>query len=202
MGFQTMNNAIREERNRRAGGYRLAGVGWGLFALSMTLPAVHIMSWAYGWECFRMVFQGFWEYLTGEAGAVLYYSSFALTNAAMLLSPLLVRRWRHDRRNLRRFSRVMAAITAYTATLPFFIEGGPSTLGIGFYVWLLSFGLVAAGTAVLSRPLQKFVSPSISAQNPTTDEEQAALQELEAYLRSDGATPCEPEVVPLRSENG
>jgi hypothetical protein len=173
---------IEAKRRRRGGG--LCRAGWALFALSLALPAVTdpFAGRLSGWECFRGIMKDAWGSLTGPACISLYWSGFAVANLIMLASPAYTRLFRHDLRWLRRGSLVLGGATLYTATFALSGDVPFSGLGVGYYAWVVSFGLVTAGMRYLStRRLMHSVEAGL-ALGTRTPEEAAALRELEDYL--------------------
>jgi hypothetical protein len=180
-------NALMSEAKRRRRGGRLCRAGWTAFAVSLALPAISapLGGSLSGWECLRGVFEGTWDLLAGVDSISLYWSGFAAANVIMLASPLYVRLFRRDVRWLRRGALALAAATLYVGTFPLSGDVRLQDLGVGYYTWLVSFGLVTAGMLHLSlrrpaRPVE--VGPSVGAR---TREETAALRELEDYLHGE-----------------
>ena len=181
-----MPNAVETEAKIRKRGKWLCRAGWGLFAVSMLMPSFHMgfgePLWMSGWECFRIVLEGLFKPGEQGVGSDWYLRGFGVMNLAMLASPFLVRLKRSDMRWLRRIGLTMAAVTAYVLSLPFY-DGSWKSLGVGYYAWLLSFGLVTVGTLhqAVKRPNRVFNRASTSV--GYSEEEMMALRELEQYIR-------------------
>ena len=182
-----MPNIIETERKMRNRGRWLCVAGWLLFAVSLALPAFHAMGWLSGWECFRVVFDMTWAMLKEHSEWAFYLPGFAMMNCIFLASPLFIRLFRHDLRWLRRCALVMASATLYVASYPF--SGGLAGLreigsfGIGYYAWVMSFGLVTAGALHLSIRRRNAVINERQTELIRTPEEMRAVRELEDYLR-------------------
>ena len=187
-----MPNAITLEKKMRNRGLWLCRAGWGLFALSLLMPAVYVMSWTRGWECAAIVFDIALGFLRGigeggDEGWMLYYSCFALTNLLFLASPLLFRLFRGDLRRLRRLSLALGMATIHTASfLCLLIPGGWTQVGslhVGYYAWVLSFGLVTAGALHVSLRRSNIYINQRPSSLVRTEDEVRAIRELENYLR-------------------
>ncbi len=186
-----MANDVENEARTRKRGRWLCRAGWATFALSLALPAINVFGWVPGWVCLWSVYQYVWAILTGIDGLVRgglanYYTGLAVTNTLFLATPLLHRLFRGDLRRLRRLAFIMGGATVYTwVYLGMVLWDGVGALGsfhAGFYAWLISFALVTAGTLQLSKKR----TTSVINQQPTsfvrTEEEMAAVRELEDYL--------------------
>lgn len=186
-----MPNSVEIEAKRRKRGKWLCRAGWAMFGLSLILPAIPgvFQGWFTGWDCSMITGQILWDWVTANEGGMrdaagLYYAGFAVANALLLISPLLNRTFRGDLRRLRRLGIVLGVSSVYVAS--YFLLSVPSgtwtVLNAGYYAWLLSFGLVTVGTLQLSKKR----SMSVINQRPTsimrTEEEMAAVRELEDYL--------------------
>ncbi len=166
-------------------GRNLCFAGWGLFALSMFLPAlppVFSDGPFYGWHCawivLLMLWPGNWN---GAVGESLYWASFGLTNLLLFTSPLLMRKsltggklsW-------------MVPILLAIATLDVFSLARSGDGLIGFYTWIFSYALVTSGSFCLLTAQKRQSTPTETptAPRPRTTEELAAERELENYLRT------------------
>lgn len=180
-----MANAVETELKFRKRGRWLCRAGWALFAISLTLPAVRGLGWMSGWECFRGVFEGTWDTIQGRPGMDGYFEGFAVTNLLFGASILFVRLFRKDLRWLRRGALALSFATIYVASFPIWSLVNYlrlSDIGIGYYAWLLSYGLVTAGALHLSLRRRGNVINSGPLSVARTDEEMNALRELEDYL--------------------
>jgi hypothetical protein len=175
---------IEAELLTRRRGLRLCIAGWVAFVVSFSLPAVpFIGGWLYGWECCREVFRLLINpNINSQSGDMQwsYYSLYAFTNLAMPLSLLVIRRFLNDRRILRYVSLAFTAATIHVFGFLISIYGGPVTsIGPGYYVWLLSFGLVARGTYLLSKKRPEAPKKQQVPNGTRSYEESVALRELD-----------------------
>src|SRR5262249_9327743 len=148
------------EKKMRRRGWWLCWAGGGLFAASLFMPAFHVMDWAPGWDCLVFVNQVAVGLLVGHLGGVepgwgFYPTGFALMNLLMIASLFFVWWSRRDLRKLRKAG--LAALFAAIYTASFWVvgacTGGFSAIGdlhVGYYSWVLSFALVAAGALHLA----------------------------------------------------
>ena len=195
-----MQRAIDAEQRMRRRGRRLCGLGWLTFVSSLALPSVLVWDgWVRGWTCFRFVFEGLWDSLLGGEGIGIYYGGFAVANGVMLASPLKVRFFGRDLRRLRRGSIVVALAAMYTASFPFFGEVGFRFLGIGYYAWVLSFSLVAAGIWHLALKRAQGSKGGLRPGGISAKERLTALRELEDFLNG-GIRAGEDEELRLRRD--
>ena len=208
-----MDELLEVEKKMTRRGKWLCRAGWAAFAASLAMPAVHVMDWISGWECFRFVI----DLARGEvmhirslsdAGWYVYYSMFAATNLLLVASPLVLRKFRKDRKWLRRSAILCAAAAAQAASYPIVAtldNGSIRDLNIGYYTWLLSFGLVAAGAQHLALGVRNQNVNQTPLVTGRTKEELMALQELEAYLGRSEATVKQPDAIeqpaPEQTEN-
>jgi hypothetical protein len=207
-----MATDLEVEQKMRKRGKWLCRAGWGLFGAALALPAlfISIMSdgtWWPGWECLYFTYVFAWEFVTKPEARQLEFGSFlflglAASNSIMIAGPLL-KRWARKRRTiLRRLAFVECAATLLVAYYAISIirEDLPH-VGIGVYLWLISFVLVTAGTLHLA--LQSPNSEGVmQKRSGRTTEEIVALAELEAYLAGaavkegrNAAMPTEPNTV-------
>src|SRR5262245_21861545 len=107
-----MPNPLTFEKKMRKRGWWLCWAGWGIFALSLPLPAVYGWSdWLPGWECFRDVCLATWDLIVKHnsvTGRDLYYTSFVIPNLSIVASPIILGYFRRDLRYLRRFALLTA----------------------------------------------------------------------------------------------
>jgi len=110
---------------------------------------------------------------------------FQATNLILVASGFIVARYRYDRR-IMRYLTILAVAAGLHAASFFFMANSPlQALGIGYYAWVLSFGLLANGTLLLSkRRSQSPESANGGTKQQRTREEIIALQELDASLDS------------------
>lgn len=186
-----MDNLVEFESKMRKRGRWLCRAGWAAFAISLALPAVHVLGWLSGWECFREVFDVMARLPQQPSGAGFYYSGFALANLVLLASPVFLRIFRRDLRWLRRGSLALTAATAYAALYPVTClasdwKSGIADFHIGYYVWVLSFSLVTAGAMHLSMRRSINVAGRRTSTIGRTEEDLAAIRELEEYLTGGG----------------
>lgn len=201
---------VETGRKMRRRGYWLCWIGWALFALSLALPAIHVLEWESGWFCFRSVFEIAWGTATGQGGVPfgrgfgldLYYSGFAVANSLMVACPALIWRFRVDARRLRRASALLAGTMLYAASyLVLAIDGGMDSLGdlhVGYYAWLCSFLLVTAGVLHLSAGVSRTKIEPAQNGGSSTLEELAAIRELDGYLNGSTARCHSTERIVLR----
>lgn len=198
-----MPNVISREKTMRRRGRWLCGLGWTVFALSLSLPAFHVMDWTSGWDCFWIVIDIARDWIGGRSEGIgfgwgLYYSGFALMNLELIASPMFVWFFRHDLRRLRRIALTSAIATLYTASywVVGACVGGLSAIGdlhVGYYAWVLSFGLVAAGALHLSIRRPNVCVNRRPSSLIRTEEELRAIRELEDYLRGFDQRPLQSE---------
>ena len=169
----------------RRKGRNLCYAGWGLFALSMFLPAAGpifgdgdpMKGWHCAWMVLLMLWPGNWN---GNAGETLYFASFALTNLLLLASPFLLRKSLLGGKVSWLVPFLLAVATADVLSL------ARGQWLIGYYAWLASYGLVAAGSLCLLKAQKMRPTPTEmpAEPRPRTAQEMAAERELENYLRS------------------
>ena len=172
-------------RNHIRVGRRLMYIGWGLFAISIFLPAVLVDDpdeWYSGWHCACIVLRGLVDALRGHDIQGWYLNGFALANIVMLLSPMLVRSRKWSPMTRRFGWGLMLASAIYVSSL---LHDNFVGTGIGFYTWIASFWLVFAGVLKLqSNPKAAPRVDDSSVPAPPTEQELAARRELESFLRS------------------
>lgn len=162
-------------------------VGWGVFAVSMFLPVLHLFGDRLcGWQCAYIVLMWFWQHLRGavENNGMMYGCAFA--NIWLLLTPMLLRsrKWSPL---ARRFGLALTLSAALFATLFPAWNGIPAyaDLSIGYYAWVASFWLVFIGVLQLqSNPKATPKTDDTPVSAPQTEQEIAARRELETFLRS------------------
>jgi hypothetical protein len=186
------NEKNREARRKNTGGKRLCGLGWGLFGVSMFLPAVVGLDWILGWECAWLALNWLIEFLKGKSqlgGWSVYFAGFALANFVMLASPFLLRRGLHSKKWKAPVLLTLASALLTASYLPLsMVTDGVASIklfGIGYYAWIASFWLVVAGVLKLRvESLRKAkVETPFTPPLPRTPEEMAAERELKDYLR-------------------
>jgi hypothetical protein len=204
------------EAAMRRRGKRLCWAGWGVFGLSMFLPAIYISimsggAWWRGWECAVTAGQIAWALVSGDGGTLgwmdWYYGGFTLANALLLTSPLVVRLFRRRPKRLRLFGFALALAALYSLSyLALGLSNGVETvrdLHVGYYAWVVSFGLTAFGAfhlAISERAASVDLRPKAITK---TEEELAAERELEEFLgtRASAAVEVKPadtvETLPL-----
>lgn len=189
-----MDEMLDVEKKMTRRGKWLCRAGWAAFAVSLALPVIPVFSWVYGLGCLTFVYGTAWESIRwivgrGQGGASLYYSIFAVANTVLIASPFLMRRFKNHRKWLRRTAILLAAAAMYAASFGVLLmtDGSFTALSIGFYAWLLSFGLVAAGAQHLALGVGKQTINQTRLVTGRTKEELLALQELEAYLGAAGS---------------
>ncbi len=179
----------------RRTGCNLCFAGWGLFVLSMFLPAIKFTTMSSddgfltggdtflkGWECAWMVLHLLWPgNWSGELGGNLYWGSFAVANLLLLASPLLLRKSRMGQKMSWLIPALLMLATLDVCSLVRGFDGQP-----GFRAWVASFGLVTAGSLYLlkAQKMQPVPTGTPTALRPRTADELAAERELENYLRT------------------
>jgi hypothetical protein len=180
-----MPNIVETEAKMRKRGKWLTRAGWGLFAASLLMPSFRVgfgeQPWMSGWDCFVTVLQGLFNPGEQGIGSDWYLRGFGLMNLAMLASPLAIKLKRRDMRWLRRIGLAMAGVTAYVLSFPFYGEAWRQ-LGVGYYAWLISFGLVTLGALHQAVKRPNRVLNRASSPVSYSEEEMAALRELEQYI--------------------
>ena len=138
---------------------RLVGSAWLVYAMAWLFPVhrygVRFPHGLPGWEAFRVACSGFWPVEGLERlswyGAVLASSS-ALTNLVMLASiPILLRC--SDRKRT-----VLAWVAAGAGVINaqwWVLDSARADLRIGYYLWWLSFIVLAAGVFRMRRGEQR-----------------------------------------------
>lgn len=211
-----MDELVEVEKKMTRRGKWLCRAGWAAFAASLALPAVAAgEGWVFGWECFRWVYDIARGVLTlggptSRDGWMIYYSVFALVNSLLVVSPFLIRWFRGKRAVLKRIAvlEVLASLYAGSFLITGLFSDGLKAfteLNTGYYVWTLSFGLVAAGAQHLALGVRNQNVNQTPLVTRRTKEELLALQELEAYLGGSEAPIKQPDVIaqpaPCQTEN-
>lgn len=175
-------------------GKRLFFIGWLLFLVSFSLPALQIHpgcgtdepSLYSGWECAYFLYWALprihitiYDFNAFLSALALY--GCAAGNLGALIAPVFLKRnlrpqivrWRTT------FFGVAALCALYQYVALFF------GYGAGYFVWTASFGMLAAGSLILaSQKTPKHAPGQAGAEyHPRTPEEMAAEQELKEYLR-------------------
>jgi hypothetical protein len=198
---QEMASGLETELKMQNRGKWLCRAGWGLFGASLLLPAVFVRimgdgEWWSGWKCAWLTANMAWSILTQQEGFrdgwTFYYAGFAVSNAAMLLSPLIHRWLRGDRRRMRRWTAALAGATLYTLSYPGLGLTDPSGFHMGYYAWLLSFPLLTLGALHLAVKRKEAHPSQLTKNSSMTEEELAALRELEEYLGAAARPPVPP----------
>lgn len=190
-----MSNIFRFDRTPerlKQTGFRLCGAAWILFLVSMFLPAIgsRATDWLKfsltGWDC-ALLTLGLATSKDANIAGRAYFFSFVLANVLMLVSPLLLRRDSHGRGRmwLSSFLLIIAFVDVLALLLPLSATND-SGWGIGYYVWMASFGLMAAGSLLIAESRRIKSAPVTVKETllPQTPEEIAAERELHDYLRS------------------
>ena len=157
---------------RRTG---LALVAATLFGLSFALPADGNMS---GWECFTACWRVFTEFGKDHdtnLGGWCYYSGFVLANilfvvlfGALLCGP--------GRMRLRFWMSTVATLQVFSwLVLNLFSHGDRFELGLGYFVWLLSFILLLIAHGIRSGSESHTADPALA---PGTDPDAPASHGL------------------------
>jgi hypothetical protein len=126
---------------------------WALFVLSFFLPTYDN---ALGWQC-AIMWEYFWPGVGEDNIASIHYMLLTLPNVFMLASPWFILKREDSPRLCRLLKFSSAACLFLTATffLEFAVGGGVEQLRAGYFVWVFSFGLLAAsfirGTVLNSR---------------------------------------------------
>lgn len=174
-------------------GKRLLWAGWGLFILSMFLPAVwnEPESWFAGlypgWECAGVAMRVFGEAifalcrnnLSSSMSSYIQFASFAVTNLLVALAPLLLRSSKASGK--RRFVVPALLILASLDVLSI-IRVRPDWM-VGYYVWIASYLVVTTGYILTTMGRNSKRTPAVFALMPRTPEERAAERELAIYLK-------------------
>lgn len=171
----------------RALGRWLSWAGWLLFLVSLLLPAISVLdlnenSVFSGWQCAVIVMVGVLPILGSLSNAEWTLVGFALSNLLVLSAPLLF--WMTKRcSNALRVVAALYLLSAVNATR--WMWDGTDDLLIGYYAWVLSFGLLAVGCLLRSVPIRSLQTPAtqLFAVRPRTLEELAAERELRDYSR-------------------
>jgi hypothetical protein len=184
------------ELRARKRGRRLCRAGWVMFGLALVLPAVYVQimfssggSWWPGWSCMWISYDFAWDVLKGgdlwriDFGSILF-TGLAAANTLMMASPLLNRIFRKRPRALRRLGLAELGGTGLVAYYVLASAWGAiGSIGPGAYAWLLSFAMLSAGTLQLSKRRPIGVGTHTQLPVSRTEEEMAAIRELEDYLR-------------------
>jgi len=130
-------------------------IAWGLFAVSMFLPA---SDGFYGWQCAAICATIF--RVTPLQLAHFYYFLFTVANAVMLLSVPLV----FSRKKIAPWMVAgVAGSLLYVFSFLVVARSGNFSLCIGYYVWLASFFVLTGAVLWLTKRSRALVIPSVAA---------------------------------------
>ena len=162
-------------------GKTLNKIGYTLFLVSMVLPATRLTGvikgdWLWGWQCAYFCLLFF-----PNPVALGYVGS----NLGVLLSPLLRSRRARKQRFYLRVMGIFALLSGAHA-LRWMVPSSDSTLslGIGYWVWTLSFFVLGVGFLMQSRTQTQSMAQAVETFHPKTEAEMAAEKELEAALQN------------------
>lgn len=142
---------VSRRADRHRIGTRLCYAGWCLFLLSLALPVFDLLgSTVRGYQCALIVFSPSFPMMSSDSWGLWYYHGLGLANILMLASPVMLALLKGKRQ--RWIAPLLMGIS--TAAITPLLPG--ASWQIGFYVWLASFALVAAGSFIQA---QKRVHP-------------------------------------------
>ena len=196
-----MTSRFEYAQTMRRRGRWLCGLGWFAFAASLVLPAIIGIStqgyWCFnvsGWDCLDLTYRMAWAKIVGRGadGADWYLVGCAVPNTLLMVSPVWLWLNRVQPALLRTGSVGMSISALYASR--FLVGGDLRSLGAGYYAWVISFTLVAAGCLHLAMRSDP-APPAVVVPAQRTMDEMAALREIYDFLHSGtqvAATSVEP----------
>ncbi len=132
-----------------------AFAAWALFVLSFFLPSFDN---AWGWQC-AIIIQYYWPAVWEGKLACIHLVLLNFANLFMLASPWFILRWTGGPRLFRWLRRGSAASLFLTAALMLEFGKDIGDLRIGYFVWVFSFGLLAASLVrgAVGSPLHRVI---------------------------------------------
>lgn len=130
----------------------LVFIAWAMFIVSFFLPAYTTM---HGWRC-AILQDLYWPNTLRGDGVAIHYQLLTLANLLMLASPLLLRRFSQNARQLKWLHHATLAMVilvwAFVAQLVVHQEG--AGLKMGCYIWSCSFVLLYGSVLAQLVPLR------------------------------------------------